>query len=603
MTRTHVHLLRYSFWSVRVQKQTARLQPSERRLAQAILSALHSRHAGITPPLAASLAEALLKRTTASYPAPWRQLVRRLRRAIQELSGGHDIPLAYRQIDAINEAGLLPGASFSYSVFELVQPLIERACEKIGQVYLFCEDDNAPAVSDKAYQDYMQQMTRVLHQFADQDTSLLPDTFWMDRAVMLQSLSPQREQSPAVADNNRVHPVSHLPDSSVFLQLKPAIPFNRQREQHTLSLADRRRIRDRRIQQAGADGIRMTTRPEDLHRMLLTEYLYPDTIRLDRMLNSGYWIIKKPPLPLSMRHALVAALMPGETETMQSAAFLKTCWFDFMLFLTRMLQSSDLRKSELRWLEGDPAYRLHTLPLFVREMPPIMAPLDVEQRTIYRYLFLKKLGWLPAFLNQQKYYKSLNLTLFEDGLPADPVPQQPAHPATSPPAFEQPLNIAPLDSSAGASQTHQTPDVEPASATETSMLLLWLEQAWKHQRDYQHLYDKPTTARRTQTGQSTGALNVGQFHYVHVMLLLPGRYRLNELISRETIRQRLGLPRTAHISVLWVPEALHHFDAWHFDGSLRLSESPFARVQQVDKLAGDLIQIWLDNVVKEMENA
>src|SRR6185436_19227566 len=90
-----------------------------------------------------------------------------------------------------------------------------------------------------------------------------------------------------------------------------------------------------------------------LGSMVLSEFLNPPLVLVDRLLNSGYLVHERRPRRAKLRDALVVGLMPHEVRATPQGAFAKACWLDCMSRLPRRLSSARLRDSEFRWIEGD----------------------------------------------------------------------------------------------------------------------------------------------------------------------------------------------------------------------------------------------------------
>lgn len=441
-----VRLVGPAVWRPVVEEWFQKLSAQEARLAGAILSGLHSRHVGITPRLAASLTQAVLSPSSRRYQAPWKSIMETLRAVLRDLS---DVSDALPQDRAVGEHGVVFGAGLSYTVFHIAQPIIEAACQYyLYETLLFCAEDPETAVSPKDYRIYQDRLWDAVQKVVYNPSNDLPLLFWKERAVMLESLTYR-----CFDDEHRVLPATDLPDMGIFLNLKPDTGFSRQQDHRKLQMPDRQRLRERRLAEVGADGIRLTTRLEDLNHMLMSEHLYPELIHLDRLLNSGYWVIKRPPRPITLRHTLIVGLCPGVMLNLPASVLIKTCWFDFVLRFSHLLRSSGLDQSEFRWIEGDKFLWAREKSMLLKDMPRIPAPLSEQNRGAYRHLFLKALGWLPAFLDSHAYYKPL-----PDHILAEAIEGGPRHTARSQPG----VTVAQAWISVLPAETSDSPDSSSA---------------------------------------------------------------------------------------------------------------------------------------------
>lgn len=542
-----VALVKPAIWRDDLREWVTPLDEETRRLAVAILSGLHNRHIGITPRLAASLALALRAPSSRQYRDPWRGVHDRLRRALDEL-GGLSAQGEQRQ-------ALLLRTSFAYSVYHLTQPVIDVACRVVlEQTMLFTEDERIKSVTAQEYEQYDEALNAaIMRLLRDADKTLSP-LFWRERALMLQALTKHNGL-----------PDVDLTDAGIFTRLQPDVHFHYDDDHRLMPSQEHARVYDRRIKEAGVDGVRLTTRADELQHMLLTEYLYPETIRLDRLLNAGYWVFDQPPQPVRLRDVLVMGIMAGEVATQPSASLIKTCWFDYALTLSRVLRRDGIDRSEFRWIEGDAVQRVRTFNYFVDRMPAVAGS---HNRAAYRQLFLSALGWLPAYLDRQSGYERLPDSYFA------------------------------VDSGYDAR--------DPAA-----LMRAWLNAAWQTQTDAQRWQDEQTDAQTDETRHryQPKTMQTGEFQYVHVMVFLPAHYNpalkettagLNPLdedapLAPHRLNSLFHLPNGS-LSITYCPAVVN--DAtWDYAGSTRFSRHWYTENANppVDtaRLASSLIDVWL----------
>lgn len=570
---TAIYLVKRRTWQGRVASRLREADPQTARLTQAVLGNLHSRHCGISVGLALSLAQALQASSWRHYSPPWQAVIERLRGALMGLTGLEERESSARigRRDAPVQGGLLFSVAVPYTIYEIVAPLVEAACEQMGRIVLFADDDHVSGgYTWQQYEDYEAQLARTINTLASdkRPTAALSQTFWQERAILLESLLPSNNREA------RVYPSSDLVDSTIFLRLQTDLGFGRTYRLQQRSSRNQRDNREKRHYDAGADGVELTRDLNDLDRMLMTERLNPSLVRTDRIVNSGYWVTKRPPQPVSLRHVLVVGLYPALMQPTASRGLIKTAWFDFLLHFSHILQRNDLTQSEFRWIEGDGYQRMRSQSLLVRDMMAVGVPPTSEHRAAYRHQFLKRMGWLPDYLDENAPMQTLDqLYLIEEGA-------------------EQRRNSA------------LAPDADVPAPQDVRLLKSWVRAAWEAQTDNVRWQTEGNGARRRGQPQALRAsgMNLSQFRHVHVFYFMPARYNHQESGLNLTAMKSVMRLRQASMSITWVPDNLHESDAWHFSGQRRLKQTfAYAGGVDVHKLSEQLIQVWLDSVMKEMQ--
>lgn len=561
----------------------AELDSAEYRLAQSMLDTLHSRHVGITPKMTASLSRIILNASLKpdQFAAPWQTVAAKLQQSLQAMS---HLPDIHERPAEPGGARLRFNASVSYTVLRLAAPLVNWACEQIGRCYLFCADnDNIAPVDARQYRLYATSLERAINALVDYDDDLAHALFWQERALMLASMTLHRARgvnspvSPTTGmhsiDEHRTLPLTNTPELALFLRLQPEMQRQQHRSYRQFALAARPDLRERSLPDAGADGIFVTRNPEDLNRMLVSEMIYPRLVRLDRMINSGYFAIERPPRPVRLRDALIVGLSPGAVNAQAGGVFVKTCWFEFLMRFSRILQQSDLGQSELRWIEGDAFRRLRTKSMLVQDLPQIPVRTGEEDLHAFRQHFLMKLGWLPAYLDDYAYYDEL-------------------------PALTQ------------SSANNAEDRVRQLSET-------WLKAAWDAQKDnarWQTKADRGYKRKRILSAESDQTFSrhnwrLDQFAYIHLMLFLPQSLRdaytnsdQNDDFSLARFRTLFQIKRRSgmSLSVTWIPDEINNAP-WYFSSKFA-NNALIAEIEPgLDRIAGRLIELWLDNIMKEMQ--
>lgn len=533
----------------------------EQRLTWAILTQLHDRHVGITPPLADALAQALLSRAPDAFPAPWKAVHERLRDSLHHLASIHEAAGEATEIFPLRF-----NTSFSFTVFRLAAPLVRIACMEIGESVLFCEDEEAATVTSSAYERYVRSLDAAVERLVQHETAL-PNLFWQEQALVLAGLSRTRAVH---ARGNRMQPAIPAPELAVFLGLRP-----NHEQSHSLPDRDHLPFNRPNLQalyqpDAGTDGIHMTRNPQDFHRMLVSEWFLPEEMRLDRLVNTGFLATKRPPRPVRLRDVLVVGLMPGELNSFPTGIFVKSCWFELLTRMTQLLQRAGLDRSELRWLEGGTSGQIMTQSLLLRELPDMPISSQEKEQDVYRQRFPLLTGWIPSYLDRHTLYERLD---------------------------DQQARLA-----------------EPVWDGEIER---WLALAWRAQKEHVRWQRLENGRFRRSTGEARAAgslfgntpLDFRQFAHVHLMLLLPSR--LFDMAKDERIPSGaafghlfdLRAHQNSTISLTTVPQEMTAPD-WYFFSPLerewRLRDE--GEEMHMAVFAERLIERWLNAFIKGIQH-
>jgi len=138
--------------------------------------------------------------------------------------------------------------------------------------------------------------------------------------------------------------------------------------------------------------------------MVLSEFLNPPLVLVDRLLNSGYLVHERRPRRAKRRDALVVGLMPHDVRATPQGAFAKACWLDCMTRLARRLSSSRLPDSEFRWIEGDAAGRARCSSFSLEQMPPDVAS---ARHAVFRDSFMTLARWVPDYFETRAGFRAL----------------------------------------------------------------------------------------------------------------------------------------------------------------------------------------------------
>jgi hypothetical protein len=152
------------------------------------------------------------------------------------------------------------------------------------------------------------------------------------------------------------------------------------------------------------EGLRQGRGEGQLGSMVLSEFLNPPLVLVDRLLNSGYLVHERRPRRAKLRDALIVGLMPHEVRATPHGALAKACWVDCMTRLARRLVSSRLHDSEFQWIEGDAAGRARRSSFSLR---PVPADLAAGRHAAFRDAFMTLSRWVPDYFETRAGFRSL----------------------------------------------------------------------------------------------------------------------------------------------------------------------------------------------------
>lgn len=356
----------------------ARLGERHADAADVVLQSMHNRHVGITPGLAAELAEILLEdRRGASSATVWSLVLRRLD---AEASGGE--PAAAGRIRT--GGGLVPSSAPYFFAFRVALPLIERACSELGRCVLFGESQAVSGSFD--YRKYATDIRARIMRYSGADDPALA-TFWYDRALTLKSLS-----TPGATRGRRFRAAPDIDplSASLMYRIEPdKRPLKSRKATHRPRAEAQRAIRQRqRRSEGGISGITVTRREADLSGILMSEFMNPEPVMLDRLVNHGFYALMRPPRRRKKRHVLVAALMPAPLPEDYTGQVARAAWMHAMTVLSQRLLAADLRKSSFLWVEGDSYGALSECRVDLESIPEGGVPTA--------RLMMGQLHWLPS---------------------------------------------------------------------------------------------------------------------------------------------------------------------------------------------------------------
>lgn len=565
----NIMLARPSNWRPFVDEMLGANNPAS-VLARGILSSLHDRHIGITPKLALDLATCMQSNDATKYPEPWQSVRFRLQETLFELAG---ISKTEAERLPVGTFRLYFNASISYTVFHIALPLVEKACRQIKTSILFAEDDDIEAILWSGYPRYEKEISAKIKAFAESKEVTLPSLFWQERALVLDGLARTREKAHS-RNENRIRPAVNPLDLGLLLRLDPEMNESQDFPKQDLLPYHQPDMYARRLPDAGTDGVHITHRLEDIHRRVLTEWLYPELIQLDHLLNEGFLATRRPPQPIRLRDILIVGILPRNFNAHTTGGpgrLIKSCWSDFILRVGPLLQRSGLDRSELRWIEGNEAGRFLTWSMLVNELPDSLSMESGkdEQRQRQRARIFG--GWLQHYLDSHVFFQS-----------------------------------------PGGTPNENSQDVNQAFTLET-----WLSQMWRSQKDNQAWHKQGNqngTEPRLSAQDLEGIfsdypLDTGQYVYTHVMLFLSeNQISGNGMENNDNIAywKRLFSLKSYRnsLSLTTVPDRVMAVSKWMFCGSYH-SNKPLVdtdRTISISELAGELETRWIRNIIEDLRN-
>lgn len=355
------------------------------RLAHAALWVLQDAHVGITPKLAHELGR-MFARKGPMEPGVWPKLFRRLQEGLPRTE----------------RSGLVAGNAPVYVAQNLVKPIVRQACVELGYTCLLCQDDPDGAVTADEYSAYGASLERIASRIAEQLAA--GPLFAAEHGNVVAALS---EPSPHGPSRARVPEIDR--DSlALVIGLDAAVDFPERASRGTPAPSYVPKRRPATDGQGGrVEGLRQGRGEGQLGSMVLSEFLNPPLVLIDRLLNSGYLVHERRPRRAKLRDALIVGLMPHEVRATPQGAFAKACWLDCMARLARRLSSARLHDSECRWIEGDAGGRVRrsSFPLGpLGDVPPETA---AGRHADFRDAFMTLSRWVPAYFETRAGFQSL----------------------------------------------------------------------------------------------------------------------------------------------------------------------------------------------------
>ena len=501
------------------------------RLAHATLWVLQDAHVGITPKLAHELGR-LFARKGPAAPGVWPKLFRRLQEALPRTE----------------RSGLVAGSAPVYVVQNLVKPIVREACAELGYACLLCHDDTDGAMTADEYATYGNALERIASRIAAQLAA--GPLFAAQHGNIVAALS---EPSP-YGRSRALVPEIDRDSLALLLGLDAEIDFPERASRSTPAPSYVPKRRPAAEGHGGrVEGLRQGRGEGQLGSIVLSEFLNPPLVLVDRLLNSGYLVHERRPRRAKLRDALVVGLMPHEVRATPQGAFAKACWVDCMARLARRLVSARLQDSEFRWIEGDAAGRARSTSFPLGPLNDVPPDVTAGRHAAFRDAFITLSRWVPDYFETRAGFRPLRADVN-----AIASPDEWAIAAWASP--ERSRGAAPLDR------------------------------------------DKPA-------GSDAPAGSVDGFSFVHVMVFHPligdGRNAAAEgaaRLGRLRAGLRLGYRRRRHASVTYVPGTFDRDTRpWHFGSD----SDPYRALTPAPSddgaaLARALQSSWLDRLTKDI---
>jgi len=352
------------------------------RLAHAALRVLQDAHVGITPKLAHELGR-LFARKGPVEPGVWPQLFRRLQ----------------ERLPRTERSGLVAGGAPVYVVQNLVKPIVREACAEIGYSCLLCQDEVEGSVTADEYAAYGASLEKIASRIAAKFAA--GPLFAAEHGNIVAALS---EPSPHVRSRTQVPEIDRA-SLALLLGLDADVDFP---ERASRSRPSPSYVPKRRPATEGhggrVEGLRQGRGEGQLGSMVLSEFLNPPLVLVDRLLNSGYLVHERRPRRAKLRDALVVGLMPHEVRATPQGAFAKACWVDCMARLARRLVSARLHDSEFRWIEGDAAGRARRASF---PLGPVPSDAAAGRHEAFRDAFMTLSRWVPDYFETRAGFRPL----------------------------------------------------------------------------------------------------------------------------------------------------------------------------------------------------
>lgn len=357
-----------------------------------LLMAVHGRHAGLTPRLAAAILDDDLSLTAAPRRgfAPWTRMREQVAAALSTAQAQGD-----RFWAEVSPALLYARA---------LVPLVQAAERRTGRAFLFGEDAAAtvqgPALKSLAA-DYAGHQRALEHAFAAvvADRRAMGAAFWDGLAFSVWSEFLLRSGSRA-APSQPHHPAPDADPGIVhwLRRLAPRFAHDRRAPRPRL-FHHRVKEREPRPRQGGVAGVRMSHSPDEFGERLLSEAAWPTILQLDRLLHSGYLVRHRPP-PLDRRRDVLIAAVFAAPALAAGHSLARAAFLDAAVRAAMLLRRGGLPRSDIVVAARTAGDGAATAAVSIEDLDWLDDGDPWQVDAAARMALLRTPGLLPAFLER-----------------------------------------------------------------------------------------------------------------------------------------------------------------------------------------------------------
>jgi len=382
-----------------------------------VLAAAHERHCPMTP----SLADALDRLERTSIPAldpDWGRAFRLMGEAVG-------------RPDQIGRSAFW-GRGIAAFMPRVAEPVLRRAAQVSGKVPL----SGPAAIDDGSGQDFSQSVKGIEAAVSQllSTTEGMGRGFWILAMLAIQGAARQAAR-PGISSRGAAKVAQQLaePDPVVGRLLFEIAPVfdelttrRRQRKVRARSVRKRSGIRPK---EGGVAGIRPSRQIDDLPDAVMSEFVAPEAVFANRLLNEGLLVRHRPPLREPKRDLLSVMLMDRRVDTSGLAGLVKAAWADAAIRLRIALVSVGQECSDLVYAEQT-ALRRTEAALRVDDGARLSLADPLALTVQDRAGLLLESRLLPDFVNSLPQAQAPAGPLFPNLLPAAlralaPLPAQP----------------------------------------------------------------------------------------------------------------------------------------------------------------------------------
>jgi hypothetical protein len=251
--------------------------------------------------------------------------------------------------------------------------------------------------------------------------------------------------------------------------------------------------------------------------------------------------------------------------------FIKACWHDFITRMSFRLSKHRLIRSQFRWVESNHIGATRTCIYHLDQLPIhdiTRSEGREEPGELYRQLFRIGLGWVPYYLDSRP------------GFDTSTIP-------------------------------HSFKSITIPGNRRIAKAVNWANSAWRAQKESNApgMIDMDRQILNPNHGEE---LYFEDFKYIHLMVFLP---KEQQQVKEETyshyvkdLSHRFGIGNSTgrNVSITWLPsrQEKNAFKHWRYDCRENSGIEIFRERSPItgNRLAGQLVGIWLDQLIKEIWN-